>query len=118
MSDPNAELEVMAKNLKEKTGKDLAAWKKLAASSGETKHGRIVEHLKTAHGLGHGYANLVAHMHLGTSALNADAGDLVAEQYGGAKAAVLPVPVAACARTSRPARSGGIAAIWIGVGSS
>lgn len=90
MGDPNAELEVMAKNLKEKTGKDLAAWKKLAASSGETKHGRIVEHLKTAHGLGHGYANLVAHMHLGTSALNADAGDLVAEQYGGAKAALKP----------------------------
>lgn len=90
MGDPNAELEVMTKNLKEKTGKDLASWKKLAKASGETKHGKIVEHLKAQHGLGHGYANLVAHMHLGTSALNAEAGDLVAEQYSGTKAALKP----------------------------
>jgi len=37
---------------------------------------------------------------------------------GSAKAAVLPVPVAACARTSRPERSAGIAARCTGVGSS
>ena len=90
MADPKAELEMMVKNLKEKTGKDLEAWKKLAKASGEAKHGRIVEFLKKEHALGHGYANLVAHMHLGTSAINADAGDLVAEQYAGAKAALKP----------------------------
>ncbi len=90
MADPKAELEAMVKHLKEKTGKDLEAWKKLAKTSGETKHGRIVEHLKSAHGLGHGYANLVAHMHLGTGSINAESEDLVGEQYAGAKAALRP----------------------------
>src|SRR5687767_8951751 len=35
---------------------------------------------------------------------------------GSAKAAVLPLPVMAQARTSRPARAGGMAAFWMGVG--
>ena len=35
---------------------------------------------------------------------------------GSAKAAVLPVPVAAQPMTSRPARANGIARTWIGVG--
>jgi hypothetical protein len=35
---------------------------------------------------------------------------------GTRKARVLPVPVWAVARTSRPARAGGIAAAWTGVG--
>ena len=37
---------------------------------------------------------------------------------GSAKAAVLPVPVAAWPRTSDPASANGMAATWIGVGSS
>ncbi len=37
---------------------------------------------------------------------------------GRRKAAVLPVPVAAVPMTSRPARAGGIAWAWIGVGCS
>ena len=37
---------------------------------------------------------------------------------GRANAAVLPVPVGASARRSLPPSSGGMAAIWIGVGSS
>lgn len=90
MADPNAELRNMIAHLKEKTGKDLEAWKKLAKASGETKHGRIVAHLKSAHELGHGYANLVAHMFLDTGSINADAGDLVAAQYAGSKAALKP----------------------------
>ncbi|MCC7054590.1 MAG: DUF4287 domain-containing protein [Gemmatimonadaceae bacterium] len=90
MADPKADTESMIRNLEEKTGKDLETWKALARASGESKHGRIVSHLKESHGLGHGYANLVAHMTLESSALSADAGDLVAEQYGGAKAALRP----------------------------
>ena len=39
-------------------------------------------------------------------------------RMGSAKAAVLPVPVAACPTRSRPSSRGGIAASWIGVGSS
>jgi hypothetical protein len=90
VADAQSEVEVMARNLKEKTGKDLDAWVKLAKASGETKHGAIVSHLKTKHGLGHGYANLVAHMHLKSGSINADAGDLVAAQYAGPKAALRP----------------------------
>jgi predicted transport protein len=90
MADPNAETQAMIANLKARTGKDLEGWKRIAKASGETKHGKIVAHLKAEHGLGHGYANLVAHMFLETGAINADAGDLVAEQYGGAKSALRP----------------------------
>ncbi len=90
MPDANAEAETMLRNLKEKTGKDIEAWKRLAKASGETKHGKIVAHLKAEHGLGHGYANLVAHMYLDTGSINAEAGDLVAEQFAGAKAALKP----------------------------
>ncbi|MCC7003166.1 MAG: DUF4287 domain-containing protein [Gemmatimonadaceae bacterium] len=90
MADPKAEAESMVRNLKEKTGKDLESWKALAKASGETKHGKIVAHLKAEHGLGHGYANLVAHMFLDSGAINAESGDLIAEQYAGAKAALKP----------------------------
>ena len=38
-------------------------------------------------------------------------------QYRKPKAAVLPLPVSALPRTSRPSRAGGIARAWIGVGS-
>ena len=37
---------------------------------------------------------------------------------GRAKAAVLPLPVIAEARRSRPSRAGGIACFWMGVGRS
>lgn len=90
MADAASELESMLRNLKEKTGKDITAWVKLAKASGETAHGKIVAHLKSKHGLGHGYANLVAHTHLKTGAINADAGDLVAAQYAGPKSALKP----------------------------
>jgi hypothetical protein len=90
MADAQAELDAMVRNLKEKTGKDLDAWVRLAKGSGESKHGAIVTHLKTKHGLGHGYANLVAHMHLKSGSINADAGDLVSKQYAGPKAALRP----------------------------
>lgn len=90
MADPKAEVEAMARNLQEKTGKSLAQWVAIAKKSGKAKHGEIVAHLKAEHGLGHGYANLVAHETLGSGAHHADAGDLVATQYAGAKAALKP----------------------------
>lgn len=80
----------MIANLKEKTGKSLADWVKIAKKAG-AKHGEIVSTLKSEHGLGHGYANLVAHEALGSSAAHADAGDLVTEQYAGKKAGLKPI---------------------------
>jgi hypothetical protein len=83
----------MAANLKEKTGKSLDEWVRIARGGQLDKHGKIVAFLKSDHGLTHGYANLVA-----ATALQATGGGppaegdaLVAAQYGGAKAALRPV---------------------------
>jgi predicted transport protein len=82
----------MIRNLEEKTGKPLVAWVELARASGLSKHGEIVKHLKTAHGLTHGYANLVAHEAISAFvSAPADEGDLVAAQYAGDKAGLRPI---------------------------
>ena len=77
----------MIKNLEEKTGKSMATWVEIARSAGDLKHGQVVAFLKEKHGLGHGYANLVAHTAKGAVGEGAPAGDdLVASQYAGDKA--------------------------------
>ena len=82
----------MIKNLEEKTGKTLAEWVKIAKAIGDVKHGQIVKELKEKHELGHGYANLVAHSAAGLVGENAvDKDDLVAAQYAGEKAGLLPI---------------------------
>ena len=81
----------MIANLKEKTGKTLEEWLKVAAKSKAVKHGELVKHLKADHGMTHGFANLVAHSHFKSDASASDAGDLVTAQYGGEKAILLPV---------------------------
>ena len=78
-------MESMVRNLEQKTGKPLAHWIDVAKKSGAEKHGEIVKHLKDKHGLGHGYANMVAH------SVHATADDLVGSQYSGAKAALRPI---------------------------
>ncbi len=82
----------MQRNLEAKTGVAWSDWLKRARAAGSEKHGEVVKHLKTVHGIGHGYANLIAH-----SLKQADAGgapaadDLVAAQYGGKKAELKPI---------------------------
>ena len=49
----------MIANLKEKTGKTMAQWLKVCKASKLEKHGQIVKHLKSEHGMTHGFANLV-----------------------------------------------------------
>ena len=85
---PEEQMANMIENLKEKTGKSLDEWVKLAKGSKLVKHGEIAKFLKTEHGMGHGYANLVAHKLLASDSVSvADAGgDLVGAQYAGAKA--------------------------------
>lgn len=90
---PEAMAETMIANMPEKTGKSLEQWLVLAKKSGQEKHGAIVKALKSDHGLGHGYANLVAHRLLQSDAgseMNAGT-DLVAAQYAGAKAGLKPI---------------------------
>lgn len=80
----------MIANLETKTGKPLAAWVKLVQAEKPGKHSEIVGHLKSKHGLTHGYANLVAHSVAGGGAPTRG-DDPVAAQYEGAKASLRPI---------------------------
>jgi hypothetical protein len=103
---PDQMLASMIANLEEKTGKTLPQWVEIARASGLAKHGELVKHLKTEHGLGHGYANLVVHeMKSGAASAPAAAGGgddgLVAAQYAGDKAALRPIYDALIAEVER-----------------
>lgn len=89
---PEEAMAAMADNLAAKTGKAIDEWVKIAAKLGPVKHSEVVAHLKTAHGLGHGYANMIAHTARGSASSTVPEGtDLVADQYAGAKAALKPI---------------------------
>lgn len=81
----------MIENLHKNTGKSLDEWVALVQVQKFAKHGEIMTFLKEAHGLTHGYANLIAHKSKGSdagSAQNTD--DLVVKQYIG-KEALKPI---------------------------
>ncbi|MBX7185543.1 MAG: DUF4287 domain-containing protein [Vicinamibacteria bacterium] len=80
----------MIANLEAKTGKPLAAWVKLVEASKFSKHSERVSFLKSKHGLGHGYANLVAHSVAGGGTLTRG-DDPVGEQFTGPKAPLRPI---------------------------
>ncbi|MCB9846259.1 MAG: DUF4287 domain-containing protein [Phycisphaeraceae bacterium] len=95
-TSPEAQTQSMIANMKDKTGKTLEQWTKIAAASKLAKHGEIVKHLKADHGLTHGYANLVAHTVLKSDAASvaqASGGDeaLVDAQYAGDKGELRPI---------------------------
>jgi hypothetical protein len=81
----------MIANMPEKTGKPLDAWLKVVNKSKLAKHGEIVSMLKADHGMGHGFANLIAHKALASDAGAAKSDDLIATQYAGPKAALKPM---------------------------
>ena len=81
----------MIKNLEQKTGTSMAGWLKIAKKAALEKHGQLVKHLKVEHGIGHGYANLIAHTHFQSAAASSDAGDLIDTQYAGPKAELRPI---------------------------
>lgn len=91
MPDPAAELVTMAANLEAKTGRSLDAWIAAARASGHGRHKPLVEWLKAEHGLGHGYANLVAHKAFGSDSGSSDGDELVEAMFAGPKVAVRPV---------------------------
>lgn len=88
MSD---EFEKMGENLKAKTGKGLDDWVAIARSTGIAGHLALVNHLKSEHGLGHGYANMIVHAANGSAALSQDDDALVAAAFDGAKARWRPL---------------------------
>ena len=65
----------LSASLKEKTGKPLEHWIKVAKASGLTKHMQILKYLKDEHGLSYGHANTVAFKTLGTDAASAGGDD-------------------------------------------
>jgi hypothetical protein len=80
----------MIRNLEAKTGKSLATWVNLLKAEQLPKHSAMIAFLKSKHGLGHGYANLVAHSAAG-GATASTGDDPVAAQYAGAKAPLRPI---------------------------
>jgi hypothetical protein len=80
----------MIANYEKNTGKPFEAWLAIARKAKLAKHGEIVKLLKEKHGMGHGYANLVALRVLAGDA-PAEGEDLVAAQYAGSKAALRPL---------------------------
>jgi hypothetical protein len=81
----------MIANMAEKTGKPLDVWLQVVAKSKLNKHGAIVSMLRTEHGMGHGFANLVAHKSLASDAGSHEGEDLLAAQYAGTKSAMKPI---------------------------
>lgn len=80
----------MIRNLENQSGRSMADWVALVRGWGLNKHKAIVDRLKAEQGIGHGYANLVAHMAAAGDTPVAD-DDLVAAQYAGPKAALRPL---------------------------
>jgi len=79
-------------NLPETTGKSLDQWRKVIAKSGLEKHGEIVKHLKSEHGLTHGHANFIAlQVRKPEADTKAATDDPAAELYSGAKAELRPI---------------------------
>ena len=100
--NPDQATLTMIANLEKNTGRPLGAWVALVRAAGPLKHSAVVALLKTKHGLGHGYANLVAHRAKdaatpaatgGTAAgtSGAAATDPADERFAGDKATMRPV---------------------------
>lgn len=92
--DPAAETASMVANMKKNTGKTLEEWVEIAKGSGKQKHGEIVKFLKENHGIGHGFANLVAHTVNQSAAviMNKDErGDLIDQHYAKGKEHLRPI---------------------------
>ena len=74
-------------NLEKQSGRSKAAWIALANGAGFARHGELVAWLKREHGIGHGYANLVAIRAREAAAGGAADDDaLLATLFGGKKA--------------------------------
>lgn len=80
------EFEKMGESLKAKTGKGLDEWVAAARAARIAGHMALVNHLKSEHGLGHGYANMIVHAANKSSALSQDDDVLVDAAFEGARA--------------------------------
>ena len=79
------------RNLEIATGKSIDEWVAISRATGITKHKALVEHIKQAHGLGHGYAHQISLRALAAEDAPTDTADILAQQYSGTKAAMKPL---------------------------
>lgn len=87
---PDDAIASMIANYEKNTGKPFEAWLALMKKANLGKHGEIVKRLKDEHGMGHGYANLVAtHVLQGNTTSTGEYP--VDAQYAGKKAALRPL---------------------------
>ena len=80
----------MIDNLPQNTGRSLTDWFTVLDASGLAKHTELMNHLKTEHGLGHGFANAIVLQFRNRGVSQADDA-LVDAQYVGPKAALRPI---------------------------
>lgn len=91
MASPEQMRVSMVANLKANTGKTLPQWLKVVSASKLEKHGQILKFLKVEHEVTHGYANLIAWVHLNPGGAEPAAEDKVGAQYSGKKEALRPI---------------------------
>ncbi len=78
------------RNLEKQTGRNKAQWIALANAAGFARHGQLVAWLKSEHGIGHGYANLIAIRAREAAGGGASAGDLLAGMFAHRKVDLKP----------------------------
>ncbi|MDX1393778.1 MAG: DUF5655 domain-containing protein [Gemmatimonadota bacterium] len=93
MPTPEEMAATMRENALEKTGRVVEDWFGVLSATGLERHGELVKHLKTEHGVTHGFANLIVHeFRAGTSGGTNGAGnDPIAAHYSGKKEHLRPV---------------------------
>jgi hypothetical protein len=90
MKEDSASL-AMDASLRAKSGKGFADWIEIARKTGHEKHKALVDHLKTAHSLTHGYANAIALRTFGSDAGSIDPEALMSAMFAGPKLALRPI---------------------------
>lgn len=90
---PDDMVETMIANMPEKTGRSLDEWLAVLKASDGVKHGDHMNLLKGTHGVSHGFANLIAQIHMKGRDIGRgnDGSDLVEAQYAGPKADLKPI---------------------------
>ncbi len=97
MSIVDKAIETQLKNIQAKTGRTLEQLDEVLRKSGLRKHGELRDFAKRELGLGHGDANTLVHTVLksdgasAAAATGASTDDVLAEIYGGVKAALRPI---------------------------
>jgi hypothetical protein len=85
-------LQTQLANIEKRTGKTVDELLRIARASGLDKHGQVRDLLKKEHGMGHGDANLIAHLRFQGAEPACHTPDAASDGlYAGPKAALRPI---------------------------